>query len=187
MFQKFSSMEKNLWIRDEGVTFFRRKIVVSQCQKIFLGEPFNVSEIFGYRKVLCLRRGFHPFLLKLFCLTVQKICGEPSNVSENFGYRKILCIRKGVHYFLLKLFLSHSAEKFRSGTLLCFKKILVSKIFMHRRGGDITVLSKKVLSHRTETKNLVREPYCFPWNFWYRKNFMGKRGGGLSRFCSVKS
>ena len=46
------------------------------------------------------------------------------------------------------------------------------------RGGASRYCRKKVLSHRTEKKSLVREPSCFPENFWYRKIFMGKRGGG---------
>ena len=32
------------------------------------------------------------------------------------------------------------------------------------------------LSHRTETKSFVKEPFCFPKNFWYRKKFLDKRG-----------
>ena len=112
--------------------------------------------------------------------------GEHFNVSENFEYRKILYIRRGYHYSPLKIFCLTVPKKFRRETLLCFKKNVVSKIFMHRRGGSITVLSKKVLSHRTETKNLVREPSCFPEIFWHRKIFMGKRererGGGITIF-----
>ena len=42
---------------------------------------------------------------------------------------------KGYHDFSLKRFLSHSAEKFRTGTLLCFIKFPVAKKFMDKRGG----------------------------------------------------
>ena len=42
--------------------------------------------------------------------------------------------KRGYHDFPSKIFLSHSTEKLRRGTLLCFRKILVSKIFLHKRG-----------------------------------------------------
>ena len=37
--------------------------------------------------------------------------------------------------FSVKNFLSHSAENFRRGTLLCFTKVLVSEKLMDKRGG----------------------------------------------------
>ena len=36
--------------------------------------------------------------------------------------------------FSVKIFLSHSTERFCKGTLLCFRKFLLSKNFMHKRG-----------------------------------------------------
>jgi len=67
--------------------------------------------------------GYHDILSKLFCFTVPKnIVREPYGVSENFRYRKNLWIRgrrrrKGVSQFSVEKFLSHTAEKFRWGTL----------------------------------------------------------------------
>ena len=151
--------------------------------------------------------------------------------------------------------LSHSADKIRRRTLLCFERILVSKsfkqrrgeasrfcriffisqsqktspgnhsvfqkisgrqnYFMDKRGGGITIFRRSFcltvpkyfiaehfgvsekffyrkfscigggghhgfveffLSHRTETKSFVKEPYCFPEIFWYRKKIMDRRG-----------
>ena len=41
----------------------------------------------------------------------------------------------GVSGFSFEIFLSHSAEKFRSGTLLCcFRKFTVARKFMDKRG-----------------------------------------------------
>ena len=40
----------------------------------------------------------------------------------------------GYHDSPSKTFLSHSGEKVRSGTLLCFTKFLVSKKFLEKRG-----------------------------------------------------
>ena len=88
----------------------------------FVGEPFGVSEKFGYRKILCIRRGFHYFLLKIFSSrSAEKFRGGPFNVSENFGYRKVLCIRRGYHYFPSKIFCLTVPKKF-VGEPLCFKK-----------------------------------------------------------------
>ena len=46
---------------------------------------------------------------------------------------------RGISRFSIENLLSHSTEKFRRGTLLCFTKFLVSKKFMDKRGGDITI------------------------------------------------
>ena len=55
---------------------------------------------------------------KNFRLIVPKnFVEEPVCVSEKFWYRKILCFRELCHDIVSK-FLSHSAEKFRGGTLL---------------------------------------------------------------------
>ena len=50
---------------------------------------------------------------------------------------------KRVSRFSLEKFLSHSAEKFRRGTLLCLTKILLSKNVKDKRGGGITIFCRK--------------------------------------------
>ena len=42
--------------------------------------------------------------------------------------------KEGVIIYYRRLFLSHSAGKFRKGTILCFRNFLVSKDFMQKRG-----------------------------------------------------
>ena len=70
---------------------------------------------------------------------------EPFCVSESFCYRKLIGIReKGVSRFSVENVWSHSAEKFRLGTLRCIKKFRVWKIFMNQRGGGITFLHRKL-------------------------------------------
>ena len=44
--------------------------------------------------------------------------------------------------FSVKNFLSHSAEKLRRGTFLCFTKFLVSKKILYKRGGRRKGLSQ---------------------------------------------
>ena len=59
-----------------------------------------------------------------------------------------------------------------------------SEKILHRKfssiGGGHHGFVEIFLSHRTETKSFVKEPFCFPENFWYRKIFWIR--GGISRF-----
>ena len=80
--------------------------------------------------------------------------------------------KKGISLNSVEKFLSHSADKIRR-TLLCFERILVSKIFEAKEGGSFTVLSKIFLSHRTEKTS----PFSFSEKFWY-----GKKTLWISRF-----
>ena len=101
------------------------------------------------------------------------LCFRKFQVGKN-----ILWIRGGggwYHNFPSK-FLSPCTEIFHWRTLWCFRKILLSKIFLHRRSGGGSRFCRNFLSQRTETKSFVKEPFCFPEIFWYRKKFMDKRG-----------
>ena len=83
----------------------------------------------------------------------------------------------GVSRFAVEKFLSHCTKIFDWRTLWCFRKFLLSKICMHRRGGGgASRFCRNFLSHRTETKNFVKEPFRFPENFRYPKKFMDKMG-----------
>ena len=156
-----------------GITFFRQKFLVSQCQKISWACPkcfrkFRVSKNFMHT------RGYHVFPSKIFLYhSAENIRGHPFDVSENLGYRKILCIIGGITSFRRKFFVSQ-CRKISWACLQCFRKFGVSKIFMHKRGASR--FCRNFLSHMTETRSFVKEPFCFPENFWYRKKFMDKRG-----------
>ena len=57
----------------------------------------------------------------------------------------------------------------------------VSEKFFYRKfscigGGRASRFCGNFSSHRTETKSFVKEPFCFPEIFWYRKKIMEKRG-----------
>ena len=170
--QKISGIE--IFLHEEGISRFSVKLVCLTVPKNFVGEPFCVSGNFGYRNILCIRRGYHYSPLK-FCLTVPKnFAGEPFNVSENFGYRKILCIRRGYHYSLEIFRLS--AEKLRRGTLLCFKKIPVSKLFMHRRGWQHGIVEKSFVSQDRNEK-LGKGSFLFSRKFLVSKKIYGEKVG----------
>ena len=77
--------------------------------KIFVWQPLSFSEKTGCRKNLRTMRGFHFFLLILFCLTVPNIFGgKHFGVSESFWFRKIFSTREvGVSRDFFKFFVSH--------------------------------------------------------------------------------
>ena len=67
--------------------------------KTFVGEHFGVSENFGQRKILCIRKGgYQVSSSETFCHTVPKnFVREHLGVSESFVHRKLLCKRWGYH------------------------------------------------------------------------------------------
>ena len=71
---------------------------------------------------------------------------------------------KRVSRFSVEKFLSHSAEKFRRGTLLCFRKFLVPKNFRDKRGGGYHDFLSKFFC-LTVPKNFVGEPFRASQNF----------------------
>ena len=74
--------------------------------------------------------GSHQFPSKLFCLPVpNQFVEKPLCVSESFGYRSFFMPIKGISRISNENLLSHSPEKLRRGTLLCFTKLHVSEKF----------------------------------------------------------
>ena len=76
---------------EEGgsITIICQKFLCLTVPRIFVGEPFYVSQNFWYRKFSWVRGGggggrreeCHDFLSKVFCLTSPKLFGEPFSVS----------------------------------------------------------------------------------------------------------
>ena len=125
------------------------------------------------------------FSVEIFCLAVPKnFVGEPFSVSLISGIGKTLCFRGLCHDFPSKIFLSHSAETFRRGTLLC----CVSENFWWRkslwirgRGRYQKFLSKSFCL--TVPKNFVEEPFRVSL-IRVSKNFMLQRV--MSRYSVEK-
>ena len=102
---------------------------------------------------------YQVFPSKMFCLTVpKKIVGEPFSASLISGIEKFYASEGYVTIFRQK-FLSHSTEKFRRGTLLCFRKFLVAKNVRDKRGGGYHDFLSKLFC-LTVPKNFVGEPFC---------------------------
>ena len=75
-------------------------------------------------------------------------------------------------------FLSHSNEKLRGRTLLCFRKFLISKNFMNKKGErECHIFPLKVCCLRGTEKLRKGTLLCFR-KFLVSKNFMDKKGGG---------
>ena len=104
----------------------------------FVGEPFCASKEFWYRKVSSKGGGeASRFRRKVFNLTGPKKTspGNHSVFQKIYGKEKYFMDERGggYHDFPSK-FLSHCTEIFHWTTLWCFRRILLSKIFMHRTG-----------------------------------------------------
>ena len=105
----------------------------------------------------------------------QKISGREKYIMDKRG--------GGYHDFPSK-FLSHCTKIFHWRTLWCFRKLLLSKIFMHKRGGGILVLSKFFVSQDRNGK-LCKGTLLFSGSFLVSKKNLWIRGG-ISRF-SIKN
>ena len=85
--------------------------------------------------------------------------------------------KRGVSRVFEKKILSDCTKLFRWRTVWCFRKIPLSENFLNRRGGGGSSPFYRIfLSHRTETKILAKEPFCFPEKVWFRKNLTDARG-----------
>ena len=127
-FTKILVLEK---FRDKGggapVSRIPVKLFCLTVPNHFVDEFFCVAESFGYRKNLLMRREYNDFLKKICCITVaKKFVGEPISVSLNSGFENFV-LEKVMSRFFIGNLPSQCTEKFRSGTLLCFTKLLVSK------------------------------------------------------------
>ena len=141
-------------------------------------RKFRVSKKFMHQRG---GGGYHVSPSKIFCHTVPKnFVREHFGVSENFGYRKNYMHQRGggVSCSPSKT-LSHSTEKFRWGTLRCFRKFCVSQNFMHKKGISLNSV-EKFLSH-SANKIHWRTLLCFE-RILVSKIFKQK-SREASRFC----
>ena len=125
------------------------------------------------------KRGYH-FSFKIFVSQYQNFrwgtvrCLRKFRVSQNFMHKK------GISLNSVEKFLSHSAEKIRRRTLLCFERILVWKIFKQRRGKASRFCRK--FFHLTGPKKLRQGTILCLRKFLVGKKIMNKRGGGITIF-----
>ena len=105
-----------------NIKIFLRKLVCLTVTKIFVGQPLSVSLISGIEKVWTREWGegkYQDFPSKVFSLTVTKnFVGQILSVSLNSGFEKFYA-PEVMSRFSVQNILSHSAENFRRGPLLC--------------------------------------------------------------------
>ena len=99
-------------------------------------------------------------------------------------------MKRGITRVSIESLLSHTTEKLRTGTLLCFTKFLIPKISINNEegeeeGGSITIFFKKFFC-LTVPKKFVMESLNVSQSFKYRK-ILWKRergeGGIITNFC----
>ncbi len=119
----------------------------------------------------------------------KKIVGEPCCVSEDFSYGKRIRDMRRVSRFPSK-FLSHLVGKVRSGALLCFRKILVSKIFTQKRVG-VRVRIRGWVSRfcRKFFVSQSRKTSCGKFMVWIKSLWVRRDGGAtvLSKILSHRT
>ena len=176
VYQKILGIE-NFFSMEKGISRFSVEIFFVSLPKNFVRETFCVSKNSVW-KISIFRREGIMVLSRTFCLTGPKnFVRGPFCVSEiEKNYEKEM----GVSRFSVEDFLSHSAEKFRRGALLCFKNFWYRKLWCI--AGGIMVLSKYFCLRGP--KNFVRGPFCVSEFFWCRKKILGKRYGGYHDFPS---
>ena len=124
------------------------------------------------------RRGEASQFCRNFFLShrTEKISPGNHSVFQKISGREKYFMDKregGYHDFPSK-FLSHCTEIFHWRTFWCFRKIHLSKILMHRRGGGHHgFLEIFCLTGPKRKKSFVKEPFGFPEIFWYRKKNYG--------------
>ena len=90
--------------------------------------------------------------------------------------------KRGISRFSIKNLLSHSTEKLRRGTLLCFTKFLVSKKFKDK-GGRYQDFRSKIFC-LTVPKNFEGEPFSVSLISGTEKVWIRGGGGGYHDFAS---
>ena len=105
-----------------GITFFPRKILVSQCKKC-RGHPFNTSQKLGYGKFYASEReGVSRFSVENFCHTTKNFRWGTVRCFRNIPVSQEFMHSKGISLKSVENFLSHSAEKLCKWILLFLKK-----------------------------------------------------------------
>ena len=133
----------------------------------------------GSEKFYASRRGGGIKFLrrKLFVTQYRKIslgtlrCFRKFRASQNFMHKK------GISLNSVEKFLSHSADKIRRITLLCFERILVSKSFKQRRGE--APLFCRNFFYLTGPKKLRQGTILCFRKFLVGKNILWIKAGGV--------
>ena len=155
-----------------GVKIFRRNFF-SHSAEISVMESFTVALISGMEKVWIRGGGVSRFSVENFLShrTEKTSPGNHSVFQKFSGKEKFFMDKRG------------GVTIFRRSFCLTVPKYFigehfgVSENFFYRKFSCISRgaswFCRNFLSHRTETESFVKEPFCFPEVFWYRKKNYG--------------
>ena len=133
-FNKFLVWNR-IGVKKSGYHIFLSDFFCLTVPKTIVGEDFRISEKFWYGKELWIRGGVSLSSVGNFLSqSTERFRRGNTCTSEMFCCRAIFRIM-GVSCLSVEKFQSHSAKKFRGGTLQCFRKSLVWKKLMDKMGG----------------------------------------------------
>ena len=142
----------------------------------FVGEHFCVSEEFCYRKFSSKWGGSFTVLSKIFSSHRTEKTSPGNHSVKLSGWEKIFYGKGGgggLTFFRRKVFLSLYQNISLESTLL-FQKIVLSKIFIHRRGPSVFCRNFFVSQDRNEKR--CKGTLLFSRKFLVSKNFLDQRG-----------
>ena len=147
-----SRFRKILWYRKfsciiECVTSCCQNFFVSQWRKSLYANPTVFERISRFETFLRIKNGVSHFSLeKVWSHSAEKCRELPFNFSEKLCSRKNVCVVDGKHHAFPSKIFCLTVPKTSWASLQCFKKIRVSKIFMHIR--VVTIFRRKLfVSH----------------------------------------
>ena len=167
-----------IFASESYVTILFPNIFVSQCRKKFEEEPFCVSKKFWYRKVSSKEGGSFSVLSKIFFShRTKKNSSGNHSVSQKNSAREKFFIDKRVGGITISVdvLVSLYGKISLENTLVFQKKSSFGYFHALARGGA-SRFCQIFLSLSTETKSFVKELFCFPETFWFRKRIMDNRG-----------
>ena len=100
--------------------------------------------------------------------------GNHSVFQKISGREKVFMEKRGVSRISVEVFVSLCRNISLENTLVFQKTSFIENF--HAEEGGASGFCGIFLFHRTETESFVKERFCFPEVFWYRKKFMDKRG-----------
>ena len=141
----------------------------------------SISKEFWYRKFSSKGGGSFTVLLKIFSShRTEKTSPGNHSVFQKISGREKYFMGGGVGITIFRRSFCLTVPKYFIG-----EHFGVSEKFFYRKfscigGGGASRFCRNFLSHRTEMKSFVKEPFCFPEIFGIEKNLWIR--GGISRF-----
>ena len=132
-FRKFGVSKK--FMHNRGYHVFPSKNSGVTVQKKSWA-PLQHFTKFGVWKILCIREGGGITFLrrKILSNSTKNLCWGTLRCFRKFRVSQEFMHSKGISLNSVEKFLSHSSDKFPGSALLCFERILESKIFKQKRG-----------------------------------------------------